>query len=159
MALLLAAGYQAHDPLRRGTMPIQQQYPEVLSLLLVVGVHRDGATGKYYLLGTYSTIRAPAFPLQCPAFHVYGELTGGRGQTQVRVRLVDVDEAREPVFEMATVVDFPDPLAVREIAPVCHNVVFPEPGEYRLQVFGAGQFLRERRLFVADLDEDGAPPP
>jgi hypothetical protein len=70
------------------------------------------------------------------------------------MQLVDADEIRDPVFKTEWVVTFSDPIDVEEIAFRKTNVVFPEPGEYRLQLFGKGQFLRERRLAVEWLDAE-----
>jgi hypothetical protein len=58
------------------------------------------------------------------------------------MRLVDVDETHAPVFEENTIIEFPDPLTVVEFTFVHRGPVFPSPGEYRLQLFGAGQPLR-----------------
>jgi len=35
----------------------------------------------------------------------------------------------------------------------CSNVIFPEQGEYSVQLFGAGEFLREHRLDVRLVDD------
>ena len=75
-------------------------------------------------------------------------LDDGRGSTTLKLRLIDVDENRDPVFETETTVDFTDPNQILEIVFIRPQVSFPEPGEYRLQIFGAGEFLRERRLIV-----------
>jgi hypothetical protein len=32
------------------------------------------------------------------------------------------------------------------------DLVFPEPGDYRLQLWGAGRLLRERRFLVIPLE-------
>jgi hypothetical protein len=49
---------------------------------------------------------------------------------------------------LETVVSFADPLVVLEVVFTQARVVFPEPGEYRLQLFAAGEPLLERRLQV-----------
>ena len=64
------------------------------------------------------------------------------------MRLIDTDGAREPVFEANAFLNFPDPLFVAEVVFAKFGVVFPEPGEYRLQLHGAGTLLRERRIQV-----------
>lgn len=42
---------------------VVQQAPNVISFILVDGIHRDPSTGKTYLLGTYSTITRRASPV------------------------------------------------------------------------------------------------
>lgn len=48
-----------------------------------------------------------------------------------------------------TTVVFPNPLVVAEIKFTTPRVVFSRSGSYGLQLFGAGQLLREYRLEVA----------
>jgi hypothetical protein len=74
--------------------------------------------------------------------------------------LVDVDEAHEPIFSLESEVDVADnPNQIIETQFRRVGVSFPQPGEYRLQLFGAGQFLRERRIWVLpyaqSLDSEG----
>src|SRR6266478_2358632 len=103
---------------------------------------------RYCMNGTYSVIFANDFPVVHHLLVVYLAITNGHGRSPIKVRLVDVDESREPIFEIESVIEFSDPLQVLETVFAARGVRFPEPGEYRLQVFGAGQFLRERRLQV-----------
>ena len=79
---------------------------------------------------------------------VYVVLTDGHGDTPVRVRLVDAAEREPPIFEVETTVNFPDPLTVMEVVFPRFSVIFPEAGDYSVQLFGAGEFLREHRLDV-----------
>jgi len=37
------------------------------------------------------------------------------------------------------------------------DLVFPEPGDYRLQLSAAGQFMKERRLLIIPLENPGNP--
>ncbi len=134
-------------------MAVEQQWPDVLAMILADMVYRDRASGKFFVLGTYSTIAARVFPCNHPSIMVYLSLTDGRGETPLNLRLVDVDESRPPVFETESVVNFVDPTDVIEMVLVEHDVLLPQPGEYRLQLSGAGQFLRERRLWVLPTEE------
>ncbi len=131
---------------------VEQQWPDALALILADYVHQDGATGKYFILGTYSSIGAASFPWTHPTLTAYAAVTNGHGPTPMKMRLIDVDDSREPIFESEGVLDFPNPLVVAEIVFVCHNVVFPEPGVYRLQLYGAGQLLRERLFMVTPVE-------
>jgi hypothetical protein len=49
-------------------------------------------------------------------------------------------------------VTFPNPVTEVELVVVLDEIVFPEPGEYRLQLFAAGQLWRERRVMVIALE-------
>ncbi len=127
-------------------MAVEQPPPEVLALVIADHVHRDDSTGKFFILGTRSSIGAAVFPFNCPSLAVYAGMIDGRGETPVRLRLIDVDEAREPVLEFETTVNFLDPTEEVEVVFRLVDLSFPEPGDYRLQLYGAGQFLRERRF-------------
>jgi hypothetical protein len=135
----------------------EQPPPEVLALLIADHVHRDDNTGKLFILGTRSSIGAPALPWNHPRLAIYAALTDGRGETAVQVRLVDVDEARPPVVEYETMVNFQDPTEDVEVGFILTDLVFPEPGDYRLQLFSGGQLLRERRFLVIPLENPGQP--
>ncbi len=136
-------------------MPIEQQPPEVSALVIADYVHRDDNTGKFFILGTRASIGAATFPFHHTSLAVYANLIDGRGETSLRLQLIDVDEAREPILEFETTVNFLDPTEEVEVAFRFQNLSFPEPGDYRLQLFGAGQFLREKRFLVIPLENPG----
>lgn len=129
--------------------------PEVLALVAADHIYRDESTGKLFILGTRSAFGAAAFPFHCSNLAVYASMIDGRGETALQVRLVDVDEAREPVLEHETTVNFHDPTEEVEVVFRLEDLIFPEPGDYRLQIHGAGQFLRERRLLIIPLENPG----
>jgi hypothetical protein len=136
---------------------VEQQPPEVLALVIADHVHRDDNTAKFFILGTRAAIGAAAFPFNCPSLAVYASMIDGRGETPLRLRLIDVNEEREPVLEFETTVNFLDPTEEVEIAFRLVDLIFPEPGDYRLQLYGAGQFLRERRFLIIPLENPGNP--
>ncbi len=133
-------------------MPVDQP-PVVLAMILADTVLTDAATGQHTIQGTYHLLAVPGFPFTRPCLVVYVALTGGHGETVMRLRRTDVDDEGPPLLELESQVDLSDPLAVVELVFTQPRVVFPEPGEYRLQLFGAGKPLLERRLWiVADGD-------
>jgi hypothetical protein len=138
-------------------MPVEQQPPEVLALVIADHVHRDDSTGKFFILGTRASVSAVAFPFTCTSLAVYACMIDGRGETPLRLRLIDVEEAREPVLVFETTVNFLDPTEEVEIAFRLVDLVFPEPGDFRLQLYGANQFLRERRFLVIPRENPGNP--
>ena len=138
-------------------MPIEQQPPPVLSLMLADNGYRDALTGKYFIQGTVSVVRASAFPGVVPLLCVYAALTDGHGETPVKLRLVTAEEARKPLFEVETIIHFPDPIHVAEFMVLFPGLTFPGPDEYHLQLYGAGQLLAERRLWVEQAENPGPP--
>jgi hypothetical protein len=113
---------------------MEQVPPEVLALVIADGVHHDDVAGKLFLLGTRSVIVAKSFPLVHPRLAGYVALVNGRREMLVRVRVIDGDEEREPVATDETVMVFPDPLTEVELVFEFTDLIFPEPGDYRLQL-------------------------
>jgi hypothetical protein len=124
-----------------------QPPPLVQSMLLADWIHRDAVTGKYFILGTYNRMASPIFPTPQSALHIYLTIIEAHGVTVLRLRVVDVDDVYGPIHESAHPVDLPDPNRVYEFT--CNvGVVFPAPGDYRIQLFAGADMLRELRLTV-----------
>jgi hypothetical protein len=127
------------------------QAPLCLALVLADYIHRDRATGKRTILGTFSVIFAPELPATQEFVAVYCALTDGRGRTAIELRLVLVDqEGDQDVARAEGEIDFTDPQMVVEIDMILRGLVFPKAGEYRFQLLGAGEMLMERRLVVIE---------
>ena len=52
------------------------------------------------------------------------------------------------MFEAEGIFEFQHIRQVIEGVFACENLVFPEPGEYRLKLFVGGEFLMERALHI-----------
>jgi hypothetical protein len=123
--------------------------PVILTMVIANRVEKDPASGKHNILGTYDSIRASAFPALHPSFSLFVELTDGRGPTALSLRLVDIDQERDPVFEAPEeVFDLKDPTQAYGIAINIPHILFPEPGDYVLQLFSGDELLRERRIHL-----------
>jgi hypothetical protein len=131
-------------------MALPQPPPEVITLTPASVVHQDAISGHYSILSVLTNISPNQYPFRMPVMFIYMELTSGRGETPLQVRIIDVDEARPPVFDVSMTVQFSSPLFVLQGALKKHEVVFPEAGQYRIQLFSAGQLLKERRLFLLE---------
>ncbi len=127
--------------------------PMVLAMILCDAIYQDPATKKCTLLGTFSTINARQFPAMHRQLSVHVAMTAGHGKTTMRLTLVGPDESAPPLFSRDGVIEFGDPRMVAELNFFITNVSFPQPGEYRLQIFGNEELLMERRLYVV------GPPP
>jgi hypothetical protein len=126
--------------------------PDALAIGICDLIYRDRGTGKRFILGCFSALHAREFPAVHPALGVYLDLTNGRGQVALKVQIIDTDEARDPIWVAEQEVDFPDPRMVAEFDFLIGGISFPEPGEYRVQVYASGQFVIERRLLVNKLE-------
>lgn len=132
--------------------------PYCLAMVLCDHVHRDPATGKHTILGTFSTLGAHVFPAQV-SFAVYFAVTDGLGPTKLRIRLVDaksglVDESgdkdRKPVFEVSGEFVFESPLVVMEGA-MHFKTSIPEPGLYHCEMWAGEELLMSRRVLAAPI--------
>lgn len=117
-------------------------------MVLCDAIWQDPTTGKATLLGLFSEIRVREFPSRHPQLAVHVALTDGQGDVPVQVKLVDVDEELQPLFAMEGSLKFPHPQAIAQLNVHMRNVVFPQAGDYRLQLFARGHLLLERRLIV-----------
>lgn len=122
--------------------------PFCLSFLVCDAIHRDAGTGKNYIIGTFSVFGALTYPTALLSMAVYVALTDGRGKIPFKLQLIDVDEEREPLFSAEFELEFIDPLAVLEGSFSLGNLVIPEPGEYRLQLFANSDPMMERRIIA-----------
>lgn len=124
--------------------------PQVLALNVCDLLWTDPWNGKKTMLGMFSVVQARQFPAVHPTITFHAALTNGRGKVSLKLRLVDTDEVRPAMIEFEAPVEFPDPRAVIDFVSSAVNVVFPEPGEYRVQLFANGELLSERRIVVLD---------
>src|SRR5690349_963483 len=128
--------------------PKLQVVPVCLGMVLADLVWRDPGTGKHFILGTMSVIRAPGFPAVHQAgMAVYCVLTDGRGMVPLSVRLLEAsDDSEEPLLVQSGEVAMAHPKTTTEAVFYFQNIVFPRPGEYRFQLRCGSQLLMERRL-------------
>ncbi len=127
-------------------MPVHRPTPDVLALIVCDQIITDRITGKQSLIGMFSNVHTRAFPATHPQLCVFVALTEGHGETDLVIRIVDSNDARPPIVEGKGKVIFKDPRAIANLALQFHGMVFPAPGEYRVQLYAGGTLLREARL-------------
>ena len=123
-----------------------QPPPLALSMILADHVHRDLASGKFFILGTYNSVLSSSFPRVCQPLVVYAALTDGHGQVPLRLVLTDADEELGAICAAEGAAEADDPTRVWEVVFLLRGVVLPRPGQYRLQLFSGASLLRELRL-------------
>jgi hypothetical protein len=125
-------------------------------MVLCDAVHRDLGTGKFTLLGTFSTLHALAFPASV-AFSVYFAITDGQGKTTISLRLVDSesigDPSAQPLRELPTEFEFASPLMILESVAFIGAQV-PRPGLYHCELYAGQELLMSRRLLVVNVNEE-----
>lgn len=134
--------------------------PYCLAMVLCDAVHRDPATQKFTLLGTFSNIGAPSFPAQVH-FSVYFAVTDGLGPTKFRLQLIKAsagivnacsDEPEEGrVFLTGVEVDLASPLMVLE-SVFFIGVSLPEPGLYHCELWANTTVLMSRRVTATRIE-------
>jgi hypothetical protein len=125
---------------------VEQQPPYVLAMIICDSVYIDPTTSKRSLLGIFSDIIAPSFPVNIAHFMLYAVFTDGHGTTPIKIRLVDANELRDPIVDQDSEVIFHDPRMMADLIFGMVGLGFPEPGEYRLQLLCCGTLLMERRI-------------
>ncbi len=120
--------------------------PDVLALLVCDQIITDRLTGKQSLIGLFSKIHSRGFPTGHPQLCVYAVLTEGYGETGFRIRIVDADDERPPLVEGKGRVRFKDPRAIANLSFQFNGLMFPKPGQYRVQLYSSDELLREARL-------------
>lgn len=133
--------------------------PYCLAMVLCDGFHRDPATGKHTLLGTFSTLCARSFPTQLK-FCVYFAVTDGLGPTKLRLRLVDAEsglvdrsgeEQEGALFVKEFDFTFRDPLVVLEVSAGV-EVDVPKPGLFHCELLANDELLMSRRLLAVQIE-------
>jgi hypothetical protein len=136
--------------------------PYCLAMVLCDAIHRDQATGKFTLLGTFSTLGANEYPAQVQCV-VYFAITDGMGDVSVSIRIVDseadlTDKEGSVVFESPAMppISFVSPLMVLEGAfplitikdGIATPLEIPNPGVYHCELYANTQLLMSRRLLA-----------
>jgi len=133
--------------------------PDVLSLIICDQIITDRVTGKQSLIGMFSRIHATKFPATQPQLCVHVSMTEGRGQTPVMIRIADSDDSRPPIVEGQGMMDFKSPRAIANLSLQFYGLVFPQPGEYRVQILSGGTLLREARMELVQAKPRQPKPP
>ena len=120
--------------------------PELLSAVVCDMVIVDALTGKGTVVGIFDTINAFEYPVRHNALFVFCQLTNGRGRVKVRIQIVDLQDEEKILCESTVEQEFIDVRQVANVVLGVNGLVFPHPGEYRVQVFAGTDFLGERRI-------------
>ena len=132
--------------------------PYCLAMVLCDHVHRDVGTGKFTLLGTFSTFMAKEYPASVQ-FTVYFSVTDGIGDMDIWLKIVDartgLDESEYHGFTLETprmACHFPNPLAVVE-GVIGIQAELEKPGLYHCELFANNALLMSRRLLAQQFGE------
>ena len=126
--------------------------PILLSSIICSRVIFDKVSGMPSIIDIIQTINAQNYPARHPQIAFFCELTNGHGTTKMKIRLVDAREDEKYIFEKEGTVQFKDVKQIVTLAMDLHGVVFPQPGEYRFQLFANEYLLGERRIICRKIN-------
>lgn len=132
--------------------------PYCLAMVLCDAAHRDPATGKWTILGTFSTVGSQQYPTQIQMC-AYWSITDVVGSIDLTLRLVDsadlFSDETKPVFEHMMQLDSPSPLAAIEGVMLVRTVL-PKPAVYHCELLDGDNLLMSRRLVAIEPPEDSS---
>ncbi len=144
-----------HEP--PGQRPQKMPVPLAQAMIVCDAVHRDQTTGKFFLLGTFSTIATRKIPCRHERLTLFVAITDCIGLTPFVVKLVRVDRERgddEVLARLVGELTSPDPQLIHELVLQMKDLTFPREGEYRFQLESKGELLLEKRLIVVRRPEE-----
>lgn len=126
--------------------------PILLSAIICNRVIFDKVSSMPSIIDIVQTINAPKYPSRYGQLVFFCEMTDGHGKNKAKIRLVDVEKDERVIFEQNGEVVFQDVKQVVTLIMNLRGIVFPEPGEYRFQIFTNGTLLGERRIVCRKID-------
>jgi hypothetical protein len=109
-----------------------------LSYTLLCDDVRQELGGKFSLMGLFESIYANVFPAVHPRFAIVNELTGGKGEFNVKIKLLSPNK-KEVLSESETKISlFGETQRHRDIS-VRFNSTFPTPGTYWIETLVDGE--------------------
>ncbi|MBN1787721.1 MAG: hypothetical protein JW806_04940 [Sedimentisphaerales bacterium] len=120
--------------------------PVVLSTIVCDRVLFDAPTKTSSLIGIIDRIFAPKYPVRIPRLFFFAEMTNGHDETEIDVRLVDINNNEQMLAQKKANVKFPDVRSIVSVVIGFDGLTFNQQGEYAFQLFAAGQLLISRRL-------------
>jgi hypothetical protein len=131
--------------MKMGSIP-----PILLSAIICDRVIFDRITGMPSLINIIQTINASKYPIR-NIIVFFCELTNGHGMTNATIKLVHTEREDRVLFEQKGQVEFKDVQQTVTLAVSLQGVVFPEPGEYRFQLFADERLLGERKVICRQI--------
>jgi hypothetical protein len=128
--------------------------PVVRHLIACEDIQRGGSAERFTLVQVISRIRSfgpEPFPLLYPELCVLAICTGCRGQGRVQIRITDEETDgvchRTPLWS-ATFGN--DPLRIIGFPFRIHNIEFPAPGVYQVQLWYNGLIIAQESLTLSE---------
>ena len=131
---------------KKATKKTPKPNPSVLAINICDSIIRDEVTKKVSLIGLFSVIRAPGFPIVHPLMHVYVALTDGHGDYTMAIRFRD--DKGQDLARMEGPIKFDNPLQVIELNLAWQQLQIKQAGEYTVEAVCNGVSIGGRRFHV-----------
>lgn len=129
--------------------------PQLLSFITCDGVHFDHASGKYFLLGIFSGIRAMRFPVKHPRMYWFLSLTEcAAGNHKLVISMNLPTESPRHIVKRAFNSRGPNDRI--HIVNEINNMEFEQPGDYTVMVEIDDEPLLVTSFQVNSLEKPGA---
>jgi len=122
-------------------------HPRSVMLVVCDKAYRDSESGNMVLAGTFNAIHSKTFPVRFASMDVVFTLTDGRGRFEACLR-IEHAATGEAVFEIKGPMALDDPLAIHDYNVRLHQVIFPEPGKYVVELLIDGMPINSRPLML-----------
>ncbi len=126
--------------------------PVLLSAVICDRVIFDKISGMPSLINIIQNINVTNYPVRSGQFVFFCELTNGHGKTKTKVKIVNAQQDDKTIFEQEGILQFADVKQVVTLAVTMQGILFPEPGEYRFQLFADDYLLGERRFICRKIE-------
>jgi len=127
--------------------------PILLSIITCEKVVIDKLSGMVYINGIVHTINAVKYPARHARIVFFAELTNGHGKIKCSIKLVDVREDDEIIWEAKNLpIEFQNVKQIQNLTFDLQGLVFPHEGEYRFQILIGEQCLGERRIVCRKIE-------
>ena len=130
--------------------------PEPIALVVCDNIYHE-QSGKTALVGLFNGIRSRGSgPIVHPRMAVFASLTGVKNDSVAKVEIVHGETDHAVVVAEGPLPIENDPVGVVDMNFVFQHVVFPEPGQYFVRLWGNGHCLLMRPFEVTRIDDEGA---
>lgn len=122
--------------------------PDLQFSIICDSIRRED-NGKLMFLGIFEVIGARTFPAKHHELFIANRWIKGAGKFREKTRIVNSRDNRTVVETNEVLFELRDIEAAHTVISRMLNIVFPEPGKYRVEVLLDGEILRYYPVIVA----------
>jgi hypothetical protein len=124
------------------------------AMLVCDAAIKEAGTGKISLIGIFENLNTVNFPARHPQLAVYVKLTDAAGQYQLRLELVQLENATI-IGQGEGAVTVHDRMESAELVFELHNLTFNAPGLYSFNLSANGRLVGSKTFSVLQLKRPG----